>query len=52
MVGRRLPPRSWSSETQQIGTILSKSPGTHCPILELRGNNLVELRIKANSDVT
>ena len=24
-----------------------QSPGTHCPISELRGNNLVELRIKA-----
>jgi hypothetical protein len=24
----------------------------YCPISELRGNNLVELRIKANSEVT
>jgi hypothetical protein len=37
---------------QQEACLRSKSPGTHCPISEFRGNNLVELRIKANSEVT
>src|ERR1700739_356234 len=28
------------------------SPRSHCPASELRGNNLVELRMNANSEVT